>query len=264
MRRYPLTPDRDPAHIYDQCGCWDGSLTFAAGVNGGNPIILYASQPSVPTTSTISNSTARAPDTAAAAAAASAPSGLKSGDRPMMSVARPANLADPELLYCTKDAQNPVNGDLSDMGQVWKNENDGGRWDGLSNGQMFSSNDSTLHTWYKQPMARGFPGGGSGGQWFQLLPPTVGGTYATTSRSSSSGGPVLAGSPTHLVSTGNGQVYSAGWYNPEKETWRTAAENLLLDSGQYNGRNSYTWATLQCSGAPRRCFSIAWVVPAAG
>ena len=37
-----------------------------------------------------------------------------------------------------------VQGTVSDLGQVWAN---GPRWNGLSNGQMFSSNDTNLHTW---------------------------------------------------------------------------------------------------------------------
>ena len=232
---YPLTPDHDPKHTYDQCGCWDGSLTLTTGVNGGSPVILYAPQTSVPAGRDDSSST-------------QSRAGSTSSDRPIMAVARPSDPSDPELRYWTKDAQNPVSGAVSDMGQIWAN---GGRWDGMSGGQMFSSNDSALHTWYKQPMAHGFPRGGSGGQWFQELPRTVDGQL------------LPPGSPTHLVSTGNGQVYSAGWYSPSNETWKTSAENLLLDSGQLNGRGSYTWATLQCSGTPRRCLSVAWVVPAA-
>ena len=27
--------------MYDGCGCYDGSLTMAEGVNGGNPVIMY-------------------------------------------------------------------------------------------------------------------------------------------------------------------------------------------------------------------------------
>ena len=148
----------------------------------------------------------------------------------------------------TKDPLNPVAGALSDLGQIHAN---GDRWDGLGGGAMFSSNDSRLHTWYRQTAAQGFPRGGAGGQWFQRLPRTR------------DGRPPPPGSPTHLISTGGGQVYSAGWYDPSNETWRTASDNLLLDSGQLNGRASYTWATLQCSGTPRRCFSVAWIVPAA-
>ena len=223
--RHALTPDLDPKHVYDQCGCWDGSLTLADGVNDGAPVILYAPQPSVP-------------------------SGIAStsGDRPMMAVARPSDLSDPELRHWTKDPLNPVAGALSDLGQIHAN---GDRWDGLGGGAMFSSNDSRLHTWYRQTAAQGFPRGGAGGQWFQRLPRT------------GDGRPPPPGSPTHLISTGGGQVYSAGWYEPANETWRTASDNLLLDSGQLNGRASYTWATLQCSGTPRRCFSVAWIVPAA-
>lgn len=226
--RHALTPDSDPKHVYDQCGCWDGSLTLAPGVNDGSPVILYAPQTSVPSGRSTSD--------------------LTSSDPPIMAVARASDPSDPELQRWTKDPQNPVVGSLSDMGQIWGN---GNRWDGLSGGQMYSSNDSTLHSWYKQTTARGFPRGGSGGQWFQELPPTIGGN------------PLPQTAPTHLISTGNGQVYSAGWYEPGNETWKTAAENLLLDSGQQNGRNAYTWATLQCSGTPRRCMSIAWVVPVA-
>ena len=65
-----------------------------------------------------------------------------------------------ELRRWTKDPQNPVAGALSDLGQIWANG--AGRWDGMSGGQMFSTNDSTLHSWYKQAAAHGFPRGGSG------------------------------------------------------------------------------------------------------
>ena len=93
---------------------------------------------------------------------------------------------------------------------------------------MFSSNVSSLHTFYPQKLAKGWPRGGSGGQWFVELPRTVDGT------------PPPAGSPTHLISTGNGQVYSAGIYDPATETFKAMKENLLIDVGQLNGRNSYT------------------------
>jgi hypothetical protein len=128
--RHPLTPDNDPKHVYDQCGCWDGSLTVASGVNDGLPVILYAPQTSVPSVLSMGDNTTRVP------------SNLTSGDPPIMAVARASDLSDPELLRWTKDPQNPVAGSLSDMGQIWKN---GHRWDGVSGGQMYSSNDSTLH-----------------------------------------------------------------------------------------------------------------------
>lgn len=242
--RNALTPDLDPSHSYDQCGCFDGSLTFAPGVNHGAPVILYAPQPSVPAGgeplgNATTSVTAPGPE-------------LTSGDRPVMAVARPSNLADPELQRWVKDPKNPVNGVLSDMGQIWAN---GNRWDGLSDGALYSTIDPTLHSWTRQPKASGFPRGGSGGQWFQQLPPLLPGAAM---------GPPSGSLPTHLVSTGNGQVYTAGWYSSKNETWKTAIEGLLLDSGQIDGRNSYTWATLQCSGSPRRCFSVGWLVPAAG
>lgn len=231
--RHPVVPDRNPKHGYDSCGCYDGSLTLAAGVNNGEPVILYSPSPSVPP------------------AGALAPA-VASGDRPIMALARPADPGDPELRRWTKDPQNPVafSGQAgSDLGQLWKN---GERWNGMSNGRMYASNDSSLHTWYVQKQANGFPRGGSGGQWFVPLPGTVAGT------------PAPAGAPTHLISTGNGGVYTSGWYHPQNETFVVARENLLLDVGQKNGRDSYTWATLQCSGSPRsRCLTIAWVSPAA-
>ena len=176
--------------------------------------------------------------------------GAASGDRPIMAVARPTDLSDPELRYWTKDPLNPVafsGRPTSDLGQLWKN---GARWNGLSNGRMFSTNDSSLHTWFPQPAARGFPGGGSGGQWFQPMPGTV------------DGQPAPPGSPTHLISTGNGAVYSSGFYTPENESFRVARENLRLDEGQKDGRDTYTWAALQCSGTPARCLTTAWISPA--
>jgi hypothetical protein len=94
--RYTLTPDYDQKHIYDQCGCYDGSLTFAPGVNGGGPVILYSNSPSIPTTTTIG------------AATNGADTNVTSGDRPIMAVARPTDLSDPELRHWTKDPQNPV------------------------------------------------------------------------------------------------------------------------------------------------------------
>eukprot|EP01051_Picozoa_sp_SAG22_P009588 SAG22_NODE_808_length_7080_cov_4.802034_2_plen_509_part_00 len=248
--RYPLTPDlgRDPKYSYDACGCYDGSLTLDANVNGGAPVILYSP----------CKSWAAANASTVAAAAAAAASLL--GDQPYMAVARPTDLNDPELRYWTKDPQNPVAfpGGVggSDLGQLWRN---GERWEGLTDGKMFSSDASSLHSFYLNRAARGFPGGGSGGQWFVELPGSIDGAGTATANATAT-----AGTPTHLISTSNGQRYSAGIYDPAAEKFTVTDENLLVDCGQLNGRNSYTFATLQCSRAAagqRRCFSVAWLSP---
>ena len=41
-----------------------------------------------------------------------------------------------------------------------------------------------------------------------------------------------------------------------------ARANLRLDDGQKDGRDTYTWAALQCSGTPARCLTTAWISPA--
>eukprot|EP01052_Picozoa_sp_SAG31_P032071 SAG31_NODE_3475_length_4230_cov_3.659162_3_plen_359_part_00 len=205
------------------------SLTVAPAVNDGQPVILYSPSPSVP-------EGALAPRV-----------GL--GDRPIMAVARPAHPDDPELRHWNKDSLNPVafadGRPVSDLGQIWKS---GARWNALSNGAMFSSNTSSLHTWYYQKGARGFPRGGSGGQWFQQMPRTVEGAPPP---------PNL-----YLISTGNGEVYSSGYYFARNDTFRTQKENILLDVGTKNGRAAYSWAALQCSGQRSRCFTTAWISPA--
>jgi sucrose-6-phosphate hydrolase SacC (GH32 family) len=286
--RYTLTPnlDRDPQYKYDACGCYDGSLTMDEGVNGGNPVILYSPCPSWPTVDPASTSSASA-NSSGSSAEQRPRSGQSSSDQPYMAVARPSDLDDPELRYWTKDSKNPVafvGGATSDVGQLWRN---GNRWDGLSDGRMFSSNDSSLHTFYPQRLAKGWPRGGSGGQWFVELPPSAppGGAHgddhadgtqsAAPSAATTHQGSYSGEAPTHLISTGNGQIYTAGKYEPSTETFTPTTENLLLDAGQLNGRNSYTWATLQCSAhgtvggggggvrpPQRRCFTTAWLSPA--
>jgi hypothetical protein len=98
--------------LYDARGSYDGSLTLADGVNGGEPLILY--------------------DIVPAAEPEDEPAELqlreRSGDLPLLGVARPSDPSDPELTHWTKDPQNPVHftgAGASFPSQVWKN---GARW----------------------------------------------------------------------------------------------------------------------------------------
>jgi hypothetical protein len=142
--RYPLIPGKptDP----DAKGCWDGSLTMDAGVNGGHPVILYGTP----------------------------------GNE--YNIARPADLDDAELTYWTKDATNPVSfingsGPSWQPGQIWHSSD---HLNFVAAGQRYFSEDlKTMHNWTALPRgAGGFPSGGNGGQWFQRLPMTVDGTPA--------------------------------------------------------------------------------------
>ena len=263
--RYPVIPDADPQHAYDACGCYDGSLTHSPDVNGGNPVILYDISPAspgppapAPTERLVPRghrSAAEAPATTAAAAAAAAATNtskvpLRSGDRPIQGVARPADLDDAELQYWIKDPANPVVGSLAGYpSQIWKN---GNHWNYVADGRRKYTTDETLHSWQGATTGGGFPRGGSGGQWFQPLPGTV------------DGGPPPAGSPNYVISVSGGNTYNLGWYYPGNETYRAGPVSATINYGMQSG-----WAamqSLQSDDGGLRMVHIAWLtsVPAVG
>ena len=229
--RYPIIPDTDPKHVYDACGCYDGSLTHHPAVNDGNPIALYDISPALdPAAPPVRAGT----DDEDGEGKPNSQGG--SGDRPIQGVARPADLNDPELQYWVKDTNNPVVGHLAGYpSQIWKN---GDHYNYLAGGTRVSTQDPSFHEWTNSTRGQ-FPGGGAGGQWFQPLPPTADGRAAPE------------GSPDYVVSTGGGNVFAVGHYHANNESF-TVMNTCTVDHSRQFG-----WAGMQMAGG--RMFNIAWV-----
>ena len=152
-------------------GSWDGSLTLV----DGQPIILYDC-------TSVANCRPPKPGTTVAAGSHSQ---VKSGDPPLIGVARPADLTDELLTNWTKDPKNPVvfagaQTTYSGPSTIWKNsatakyqmEQILGQTTGL-----FETSDPNFHNW-KLVNSSFFPQSGSGGGIFLPLP-NVGGSSNT-------------------------------------------------------------------------------------
>ena len=208
-KRLP-SPVRPGTEWYDSRGSFDGS---AAILPGKGPVIL------VDNIGPFNNT----PDSS---------SRLGATDNPgCQGLSWPEDLTDPELTHWRKDARNPINITNLDCGSRVKNSpgafpgsifQNGDHYNYLSFGYRFTSNDPTLHTWSRveQPfLSHAFcdqsknhscpPGSfqDDGGQWTLRVPATPSGT------------PPPLGSPTHMVSCGQGNKFCLGYYHMDNESW---------------------------------------------
>jgi sucrose-6-phosphate hydrolase SacC (GH32 family) len=261
--RYPLTPDNSTAHSYDAKGSFDGSVTMAPGVNGGNPVILYDTVP-------VERIPYRGARRACGAGGWSPPSaeggGVELGDGQTMAVARPADLADAELQFWAKDPRNPVVFEGKGTcfpSQIWRN---GDHWNFIADGQRWKTTDPTFHTWTAvdtgSNSSEGFPPGGNGGQWFQPLPLAAAGQPPH----------IPSGGPNRVVSVLSGNQYVLGRYDASAERFSPSSAacsccpippNCTVEhSHELDHGCQFEWAALQSTfgkdGTPRM-MNIGWV-----
>ena len=166
-----------------------------------------------------------------------------------MATARAVNASDPFLLEWRKDTANPIDfgggPGCSFPSGVWWNEQRG-HFNLLSQGWRFSTNDTALHRWTRAP-DRMMPYGERGGQWFLPIPTTPDGTPPAAA---------AAGGATHLVSTGGGNRFAFGVYDPSNESWAPVKTKGAALNGRTDDGPSANWMVGQFAG--RRMMNIGW------
>ena len=195
-------------------------------------------------------------------------------DPPWMGIARPLNSSDPYLLTWEKDPQNPINftggpqTGGANPGSLWWNEqlehfnllalSHGGAEGGTAvtalapevgtMGKMYryETRDRTFHNWTRQEVFSSHSG--NGGQWFMGLPRTVDGT------------PAPAGSPTHILTSGDGGAFAFGDYHEANDSWVPAPAEWSV-SNTASGPDSAWMATQNASG---RVLNVGWATVCGG
>jgi hypothetical protein len=199
-------------------------------------------------------------------------------DPPWMGIARPTNVSDPYLLEWAKDAANPINftggpqTGGANAGSIWWNEQlshfnllalshgagEAGRLlpgDGdpragapQTMGKMYryETTDATFHNWTRKEVFSQHSG--EGGQWFMRLPRTV------------SGGAPPPGSPTHILTSGDGGAFVFGNYHASNDSFVEAGPEYGI-SNTASGPDSGWMATQNASG---RVLNIGWATVCGG
>lgn len=178
-------------------GSWDGSLSIV----NGTPLILYDC-------TTIAN--CRPP----AGSGMEVTGTERSGDPPIVGVARPADMTDPLLMHWQKDVANPAifpgPHTYSGPSNIWKNSVTGKLQMEMILGTttgLWETSDPNLHQW-TLVNASFYPTRAGGGGIFLPLPRT------------SSSVPTTAGNYTHMLNEGsNCQDFVLGSFDPASSTF---------------------------------------------
>ena len=260
----PVKPNRtDERQWYDHSGSYDGGVTLLPESQGGPTIVYDVIECQINCTNKVKFPTGVAcpgPHCGCRCwPSAAGPGKLGTSqtmDPPWMGIARAANTSDPTLLRWVKDPLNPINftggrdTGGANPGSVWYNAEQK-HWNLLAlspnhaelmgNMYRYQSLDPRLHNWTRMNLfAKGAHGGpsGMGGQWFMKLPQTLDGSTPPP------------GSPTHILTAGNGGAFAFGNYEPTNETFVAADEKVWSRCSTSHGPDDGWEATQGLSGDP--------------
>jgi hypothetical protein len=279
----PVRPNQtDPAQWYDHSGSYDGGVTLLPDSQGG-PTIVYdvieCKSCVKPGCKCVwGNGTAcsapcptgqLAPD---GTAVLTPPLDVGAPmDPPWMGIARAVNTSDKYLLEWAKDPLNPINftggpqTGGANPGSIWWNE-ELRHWDllALSHGDSeqarvevfhpdimgkmyrYETEDPAFHRWTRKEIFA--QTSGNGGQWFMRLPQTV------------DGSPPPIGSPTHILTSGDGGGFRFGDYHESNDSWVPATASRY-NGVPIHGPDSSWMVTQNASG---RVMNIGWATVCGG